>query len=555
MSPSNYDIGQIEGWRRKGKSWQYICDKYSVSYPAAMRFYKRYLLRLSKEAEDLVPISVDISNQQIQTFDIAKLHEKPPTGYISKLSHTEWANKYCNHYWDTLYLDELSDFIMGRDKAFAFLPRGHGKTLRIIALFARTLLEQKISILCITGGPANQRRIWNAVRRICNSKLVYEDYGNCFASWNGSTKEAEYHSSILSTGIDAAFSVVTRQGDIVGRHPNWIHLEDIIQEPFRSHESNIFLQRWFSGIVEFCATHEKGANTRITGTGTRKALNDFYSYILEELRYTPFVREATVLVEGTYPSIAEIYKDVETSEDRITIDNCIIKTLECPAWPLEKLLIFRVLSPLRYEAEMQNHPQPETGTYFDPSDMQFYESLPPAHQCRVSISADPSFGRKTGSDYTAIVVIAWHIPMDRFYVLEHFFKLSMTYNDIIDQITQTFIKWSNLGFPIQSITCESNLYQMWLIDGFKGIPIPIEGVDNQQNKIERICTLNPILRRNMLFFNENLPGFRQMLAQITQFDQTASTATKKDDGLDAMQTAIQQLQIVTHTTSKGYAQS
>ena len=549
MSPSNYNVGQVERLRREGKTWQQICLYYNVQYPAAMRWYKRQLSKLKKKGEKVVE-----QREIMSTPSSVKIHEKPPTGYISPLSDTEWCNKYAQHYWDTEYLTELSDFLMRRDKAFAFLPRGHGKTLRIIGLFARTLLETNTTILCITGGPANQRRIWNAVRRICTSKLAFNDYGNRFSSWNGTTKEAEFTESILTTGIDAAFSVVTRMGEIVGRHPNWIHLEDIIQEPFKSHESNVFLQLWFSGIVEFCATHEEGAKTRITGTGTRKSLNDFYAYIIEELRYKTLVKEATVLVEGSYPSIAEIYEDEETGEDRIKIGDCKITTLGCPAWPLEKLLIFRVLSPQRYEAEMQNHPVPDTGTYFDPSDMQFYQEYPPPHQCRVSIHADPSFGRKAGSDFTAIVVIAWHIPMDRFYVLEHFFKISMTYNDIIDQITQTFIKWSNLSFPIQSITVESNLYQMWLIDGFKGIPIPVEGIDNQKNKIERICTLNPILRRNMLFFNENLPGFRQMLAQLTQFDQTPSTATKKDDGLDAMQTAIQQLQIVVHTSKKSWAQ-
>ena len=554
MSPSNYDIGQIEGWRRNGKTWQYICDKYSVTYPAAMRWYKRYLLKLSKQAEELVPITVDISSGKIQKVELLKLTDKPPTGYISKLSHTEWANKYTPSYWDYEYLDELSDFIWEEKKGFAFLPRLHGKTMRIIALFCRYLLEEKRTILCITGGPANLRRIWREVRRIMQSNLVLEDYGNVVPYWNGSTREAEFHPSIEVVGLDPAFAIVTRQGDIAGRHPSWVHLEDLIQEPFRSHESNVFLRDWFTGIVELTISRKKVRGGRLTGTGTRKTLNDFYAFVLEELRYKSIVRQATTLISGEYPSIGEVYEDKD-GNDAVHMGDAVIETLGCEDWPLEELIMYRILAPLKYEAEMQNNPLPSTGTYFDPADMQFYESLPPAHQCRVSISADPSFGRKTGSDYTAIVVIAWHIPMDRFYVLEHFFKLSMTYNDIIDQITQTFIKWSNLGFPIQSISCESNLYQMWLIDGFKGIPIPIEGIDNQQNKIERICTLNPIFRRNMLFFNENLPGFRQMLAQITQFDQTASTATKKDDGLDAMQTAIQQLQIVTHTTSKGYATS
>ena len=550
MSPSNYNVAQIEGWRRKGKSWRYICGKYSVKYPAALRFYQRYLKRLMDKAERInEPIEVITKSKPLNLID------KPPTGFISTLSHTDWCNKYTSNYWDTDYLTELSEFIMERDKAFAFLPRGSGKTLRIIGLFARTLLESNITILCITGGPANQRRIWNAVKRICTSRLVYQDYGNRFASWNGTTKEAEFIDSILTVGIDPAFSIVTRMGEIVGRHPNWIHLEDIIQEPFRSHESNIFLQEWFSGIVEFCATHEKGASTRITGTGTRKTINDFYAYLLEVLRYKPLVREATTLIEGTYPSIAEVYVDPETGEDRVKIGDATIETLGCPAWPLEKLLLFRILSPLRYEAEMQNNPLPATGTYFDPSDMMFYDRLPEAHQFRVSISCDPSFGRKAGSDYTAIIVIGWHIPTDRFYIMEHYFKISMTYTKIIDQICDIYIKWNSLGFPIESITVESNLYQMWLIDGFEGIPIPVEGVDNQKNKIERICTLGPILRRNMLFFNENLPGFRQMLAQLTQFDQTPSTATKKDDGLDAMQTAISQLQIVVHTKSKGWSQA
>lgn len=550
MSPSNYNVAQIEGWRRKDKSWRYICEKYKVKYPAALRFYQRYLKRLTNEAEGIAD-----KKEKVSIPTSLKLIDKPPTGFISPLSHTEWANKYCGNFWEYEYLDELSDFLWETKKGFAFLPRYHGKTLRVIALFCRYLLETQQSILCITGGPANLRRIWREVKRICNTPLVLETYGNVLPYWNGSAREAEFHPSITKIGIDPAFAIVTRQGDIVGRHPRWIHLEDIIQEPFRSHESNIFLYGWFTGIVELCVSRKRVGGGRLTGTGTRKTQNDFYYYVMDELRYKSLVRQATTLISGEYPTIGDVYSDPETDEDRVNIGDAVIETLGCEDWPLEALLLARILTPLKYEAEMQNNPLPSTGTYFDPADMMFYEILPEAHQFRVSIHCDPSFGRKAGSDFTAILVIGWHIPTDRFYVMEHFFKISMTYNDIIDQITITFNKWNNLGFPIQSITCESNLYQMWIIDGFKGIPIPVEGVDNQQNKIERICTLNPILRRNMLFFNENLPGFRQMLSQLTQFDQTPSTATKKDDGLDAMQTAIQQLQITIHTQSKGWAQA
>jgi predicted phage terminase large subunit-like protein len=555
MSPATYDVAEIESFRRDNKSWQAICKHYHVQYPAAYRWYKRALKKLEKGEKLKTQKTSKVV--AVKTKSKLILQKKAPTGYISKLNHTEWANKYCGHFWKVPYLSKLSKFIWRGNNVFAFLPRGHGKTLRIVALVCRFLLEVQRPVLVITGGPANQRRIWNAIRRVCTSKQVLEDYGNVFESFSGNIKEANFVPELQHHFIDPALAIVTRQGEVVGRHPAWIHLEDIIQEPFKSHESNIYLQEWFSGIVEFCATHEKGYETRITGTGTRKALDDFYAYVLDELRYIPYIEEAVKLLDGEFPSVAEVYEETDEHDIRHERVDCAtgeFQTLDCPAWPLERLLIFRIFRPMRFEAEMQNHPLPTTGTYFDPTDMMYYEELPTPKDTVLSISCDPSFGRKAGSDYTAIVVVGWQSTMDRFYIFEHFLKKSMTYNDIIDQICEIYFKYNRLGYPIRSITVESNLYQRWLLDGFKGIPIPIEGIESQANKIERIASLQPVLKRHMLFFNENLAGYRQVLAQITQFDQTPSTATKKDDFLDALQTALTKLQIVLHRKGKSWSQ-
>ena len=51
--------------------------------------------------------------------------------YTSSLSHNEWAEYYCGHSWELEYLDELTQRLWKHYRDLDFLPRGHGKTLRV----------------------------------------------------------------------------------------------------------------------------------------------------------------------------------------------------------------------------------------------------------------------------------------------------------------------------------------------------------------------------------------------------------------------------------------
>ena len=460
--------------------------------------------------------------------------------YISKLSHIAWTKKYCGYTWDEKYLHILAQKLWEDLRLLGFLPRGFGKTFLSIALICRYILEKQKPVVEITSGSAQQRRVFRRIVAILNSPVVTADYGEIIGSANKSTCEIQIREDLGYAYLDPLLRVATRGSDIVGTHACWYHIEDLIQEPFKSDESNESLIEWWGGIVEFCLTHEPGHETKITGTGTRKDKGDFWEHLLIEYHYPAYVRKALELVKGRYPTKKDI---IHHDKGKMSIDlsQGIYKVLPCKNWPLSRLLIERIYKPERFMAEMQNDPMPKGGLYFSLDDWHEIASIPPHPYGATAyyMAVDPAFGKGQRADYTAILVCG--IFRGKLYIVDGCYERGIDGMDV-DRMLSEIIRLAQ-QYQVKNIWIESNNFQFLIAKQLSlrgNISLPITQLTNLTKKIIRINSLKPYFVDNKILICPS-PIEAGLKTEYTAYNQMPSTAHRKDDALDALEMVVSNL--------------
>jgi predicted phage terminase large subunit-like protein len=442
-------------------------------------------------------------------------------------------------------------FLLETNKKIMILaPRGHGKSwiimLRIIYFLMKSWPDG--TVLFVTSTRTNAKRVFRQVLRAFKSNPAVHAFlgtNEPIANSNLQTKEIWFPRDDL-TILDASLYCCGRGTEIIGAHPDQCYFEDILQKMSKKEETEENLKEWHDGTVEYLET----VDTEMIWTGTRKGKGDLYEHVQDTGQYEVVVSPAISLKPGgKWPEFDDFIWE-NNKPVGIKIDTGQYETLDCPWWPVDKLLTKRFINYAKFEREMQNNVIPDEGLYFDPDEMCYYEALPPQHSTVLSMHCDPAWGKSEGSDFTAIVVIAWQKNMHRFYVLDHVLTKGLDFNDIIDTFTDIYFKWKRLNYAILNASIESNFLQHWLLSGFKKQAIPVSGYNSSKNKIERIASLKPGFRQRLFYFNNSNADFQEALYQIAKFDQTPSTATKKDDFLDALEGAYRGLGVVTYERSK-----
>ena len=404
--------------------------------------------------------------------------------------------------------------------------------MRIIALAARHTLEKREPLLIITSGPASKQRIFDSIRLILRSEKVKADYGYFCDSIDRNKCTIQLNESLRGTFIDPVLRVCSRGADIIGSHPKWIHLEDIIQEEFKSDESNEGLQIWFKQVVSFCATHEETHETRITGTGTRKAKNDFYQFLIDELKYPDFTEKALELLDGIFPT----NEDITYYEDgRIDIDitKGTYKTLGCPNWPLSRLLVEKILKPLEFRTQMQNEPIDPFGNFFNHTMYNETEFTFHALDTSIIITIDPAFGKSTSADNTAICVLGRNTQAPRtFVLLEMFAGKIKSLRKTLLSIYEKYSEWK-----IIKVSCEANFLQkIMVVDKLnETLPFTVAPFMNKGEKVLRIQSLHDPMVSKQIMIWDKCQGKEAFREELFSWIPKASSASRKDDMLDALQ--------------------
>ncbi len=424
-SSPEYDIDLIHELVKAGDGWSKIqrnihanpnkCDRRNVE-----RYYERHkpIRRKRVGSNPTNPGHNQLHKRENRTahqtlnrnYDPAR---NPPTGYISNLDNDAWIKHYfggdgslpTGHEWDDVeYLTELRESLWNELNLIELYPRGHGKTTSVIELFTRYLLEVKRPLLCIKSGNAGARWMFGEVRKLMMLTSIRQDYGDVMESMNRSTQEMYYSYDIAYASSDPAFRCVGKGGEIIGLHSGWIHLDDIIQEEAKSEMTREGLRNWYDDVVKYCVV--RGENpTRITFTGTRKDMDDFYSYIMAK-RFKIQHKRSIEIVSGRLPN----FDECEFDEYGMPIkwpETGVFETLSCPNWTFADLLYAYYDDPIGFASQMQNDPVPRGGLFF--AQEEWIEVDDPLIDYTANHTfVDPAFGKTAASSDTAILVLTVH---------------------------------------------------------------------------------------------------------------------------------------------------
>lgn len=495
----------------------------------------------------------DAANPSESAEDVERLPrygEIEPTGYVSDWNNAGWIRTYggIGYEWDLPYLERMQEYLWTKLRGLVLLPRGHGKTKCVIALIVRYILEVRMPVLVVTSGPTNQRRIFREVQKLLKSEKIRRKYGDVMENFNRTTYEMVFVERIVTGQIDPALKVIGREGDIIGLHPAWIHLEDIVQEEFVSEDSNQMLNEWFDEIISYLAIHKVGGETRITATGTRRSRSDFYAY-LQGKNFETLHEHAIDLVKGEWATINDctmqtqhdangfeyqIIRDVEIGKSEYT-------TLGCPNWTVKALLIQRIKNLEKFESQMQNNPLPATGLYFDKKNWRWVDEQPVEYFGEYYVTMDVAYGSSKAADNTAILVGA---------IRE---GVLTVVDGIIDKLSpDQMLEWLKVyekKYDPRIVWVEAVFWQVLLKNSLAKRIKNVTGykLNTRQSKVMRLDALNPHFIEGRIAIVRGKTFSEKLYIEYMQYDRKPSTATKHDDGLDALAMMMQKLSIYTVT--------
>jgi predicted phage terminase large subunit-like protein len=196
--------------------------------------------------------------------------------------------------------------------------------------------------------------------------------------------------------------------------------------------------------------------------------------------------------------------------------------------------------PASFDSEYQNNP-------INPDDCLFQEGwltyFTPIISDYISIvgAVDPSMGKTTHSDYSAIIFLGKH--KDGFVdVLVADIARRHPDQIIEDIISQSSALYQSYGetAPITSFGVESVQFQEYFKDKLKdesnkrGVYLPVEKTENQNSKkIVRIQSLQPLIKNGTLRFQKE---HRLLLEQLKYYP-----LADHDDGPDALEMAVRKI--------------
>ncbi len=193
MSNTMYNYDEIAKLLKTGVSKHQISKAYNVKYPNATRWYEREKARRlsgKKEVIILNPETLAASTKAPTPGRHKALYHRYghliPIHHKSTYNPSRWIQQYCGpgFQWSLPYLTDLSLLMRNNKRYFAFLPRGYGKTTRVIGDAMDWILRERKPYLMFTAGPTGKNRIFRKMRSLFKSKEIRRTYGDVVESFN-----------------------------------------------------------------------------------------------------------------------------------------------------------------------------------------------------------------------------------------------------------------------------------------------------------------------------------------------------------------------------------
>lgn len=469
-------------------------------------------VKLSKDKvklDDFTSIgTIDSSSLTIDEIESTKYGDVKPTNYISPLSNDDWIAHYIPFMvWVLPYLTELREMLWNEKDLLVLLPRNHGKSDTVTALFVRWILEVRTPILVLCASNSLAKDIFLMVEDLLTDPLIRLDYGDVLNNANKGEQKMYFVPSIKYRYRDAMFRAATQQTKVKGSHPTWIHFDDVIDGEYINVSSNSMVERWYDRSIVPMRRHTLDDPTRITGTVTRQGVKDFYQFLIDERGYKILHKEA-------------LWKDEDGNW----------QTLNCPNFPLEVLLEYKERDPIGFQEQMQNNPVPLEGIYFDADDLLEYNPEDvDLSNADWYMAVDPADGMGSTADFWAGLVCA--IKDGELYIHDGVIKRNLRHSKQMEIIHDFNDKYHLLTIWIEKVMTQVILHQR--MDYLNNVrPYTV----TNKSKMQRINAIP--LDKRIIHINRQSQPYIEMMIQVRSYDQKPSTDSKKDDGLDSLSMII-----------------
>lgn len=441
----------------------------------------------------------------------------------------------------------LEDYVLRKQTEKLYFvraaPRGHGKSQILSFLFPLWCVcyGYAKNILIVSDSADQAVQFVMAIRdELEENELLREVYGDLTGDKTWANTKIVTHNKIQISGKGAG----QKLRGIKYRHfrPDVIIVDDLENdESVETEAQRAKLLNWFQKALIPCGS----TTEKIIYIGT--VLN--YESLLNKLLSAP---EYSMWDRKKYQAVIEFSKSPlwDEWEEILKNENSLNSALEAKQffeahreemldgtkvlWEEKQtdyyydLMLTRTMNPEAFDSEFQNDPVSENMRVFKEEWFQYYDELPPIK--KVFIGVDPSLAKTSKADSSAITVIGQGYD-NYMYVIESDINKRKPDKIIEDLIAKCILHQSKLvKVGIEAMQFQYFFAQECGRRGMaQGIAIPIEPMQNIQDKELRIKGLIPFIKNGYLKFHISQT---RLLNELRRFPKGA------DDGMDSLKYAV-----------------
>lgn len=428
-------------------------------------------------------------------------------------------------------------------------PRGHAKstTLTFKGSLHAVLYEYKHYIIILSDSSDQAESFLDAIKtELEENEYLIEDFGKLEGN-------KVWRSNVLLTKSNIKVEAIGSGKKIRGRkHKNWrpdlIVLDDIENdENVRTTEQRNKLRNWY-----YKAVSKAGDDyTDMIYIGTMLHYDSLLANVLKNPSYKAIKYKAVLSFSHSdlWDEWETIYTNIENSNHEQEALDFFNKHKEEMLEGTEvlwedklsyyDLMIIKVSEgDASFNSELQNEPINPEDCLFNPEWYDYYNELEMDFNSKDFYfygAVDPSLGKTSKSDYSAIITLAKNKSSGYLYVLDADIARrhpDVIINDILEK-ERWLRKTYNTGY--RKFGCETVQFQWFLKEELSkasaraGLYLPIEEINSSNDKVLRVQTLQPDVKNKYIKFN---PKHKLLLEQMTQFPMGSH-----DDGIDALEMA------------------
>lgn len=443
-------------------------------------------------------------------------------------------------------------------------PRGHAKSTIVslaYVLWCALYEKEKLIVIVSATKPQAELLLNHVKEQLQKNKRLLEDFPKMCHPEGASRRPKPWRDNRIklpnSTLICAYGVGQSLRGARNEKHrPGLIIADDLeIREHVIVEEQRHKLREWFDGTLMHAGHPE--TNTIVVGTILHH--DSLLANLMESSKRPGWIGKRYQAIEcfSAHPELWEKWTSIfgnreeyngatgpDAARAYFDANQSLMLTETKVLWPeresyFELMVMREREGRASFQSEKQNEPLDPDECIFRQENFSFWDSQFQDEQYLLNFlkndarffgACDPSLGKKTGGDFSGIVIVAQDRNTKINYVLVADIKRRSP-----DQTVERIAQYTKM-YRMSRFGVEANNFQQLMIDNLKarlsqqGTSMWVEPITSRSNKLSRIAALEPDISQGKLMFSRK---HQELLSQLYQFP-----VGLHDDGPDALEMAV-----------------